>query len=143
MKRSKKLNGGFTLIELVVVMAIIAVLAVIIIGAIVVARNTATETTNRANANIIRTGLESYYSRYKVYCGATDGSGSVTITCASTPTFATLATNLTTAGIPTTVNNPTVNVGGGNAAFNADAQHATLTPVNYNNTGNLPAISLP
>ena len=47
-KKLKK-NQGFTLIELVVVMAIIAVLAVLVIGAITVARNTAAETTNRSN----------------------------------------------------------------------------------------------
>lgn len=60
---------GFTLIELVVVMAIIAVLAVLIVGAIVVARRTTTETANRSNAKTIETGLEAYYGKYKTFCG--------------------------------------------------------------------------
>lgn len=58
---------GFTLIELMVVMAIIAVLAVLIIGAIQIARRTATETTNRSNAKTIQTGIEGYYAKNKQY----------------------------------------------------------------------------
>lgn len=63
----QKLDKGFTLIELMVVMALMAVLATLIIGAITLARRTATETTNRANAKIIQTGLESYYATNKQY----------------------------------------------------------------------------
>lgn len=58
---------GFTLIEIVVVMAIIAVLAALVVGAIGVARKTAKETTHRANARNIRAGVEAYYSREKHY----------------------------------------------------------------------------
>lgn len=76
--RNKK--GGFTLIELVVVMAIIAILAVLIIGAIIVARRVSTETTNRSNAKTVQTGLEAFYSRYKNYCGS---FGGVTVNCAA------------------------------------------------------------
>lgn len=65
---------GFTLIELVVVMAIIAVLAVLIIGAIIVARNTAKETTHRANAKSIQTGIEALYARQKNYSGIVNGT---------------------------------------------------------------------
>lgn len=65
MKKSE--NKGFTLIELVVVMAIIAVLAMLIVGAIVVARNTAIETANRTNAKAIQAAMESAYSRTRTY----------------------------------------------------------------------------
>ena len=66
MKRLRE-KGGFTLIELVVVMAIIAVLAMLIIGAIIVARRTATETTNRSNAKTMQTAIETYYSKNRSY----------------------------------------------------------------------------
>ncbi|MDO8507143.1 MAG: type II secretion system protein [bacterium] len=71
----KKLNRqGFTLIELVVVMAIIAVLAVLVVGAITIARNTAKETTHRANAKAVQAGLEARYSRTKNYTGISSGN---------------------------------------------------------------------
>lgn len=63
----KKEQKGFTLIELMVVMAIIAVLAVLIIGAIQIARRSATETTNRANAKTVQTGMEAAYAKTKEY----------------------------------------------------------------------------
>jgi prepilin-type N-terminal cleavage/methylation domain-containing protein len=65
--RNKK---AFTLIEVMVVMAIIAVLAILIIGAIQLARKTATETTARSNAKGVQTALERVYATNKVYCGA-------------------------------------------------------------------------
>jgi prepilin-type N-terminal cleavage/methylation domain-containing protein len=58
---------GFTLIELVVVMAIIAILALMIVGAIVVARRTAIETANRTNAKSIQAAMEAAYSRTQTY----------------------------------------------------------------------------
>ncbi len=64
---------GFTLIELVVVMAIIAVLSVLIIGAITIARRSSVETANRGTAKTIQTGLESYYAKNKAY-PATSGT---------------------------------------------------------------------
>jgi prepilin-type N-terminal cleavage/methylation domain-containing protein len=66
---------AFTLIELVVVMAIIAILSVLIIGAITVARRAAVETSNRGTAKTIQTGLEAYYAKNKVYPGT---SGTIT-----------------------------------------------------------------
>jgi prepilin-type N-terminal cleavage/methylation domain-containing protein len=62
---------GFTLIELVVVMAIIAILSVLVIGAITVARRTSTETANRGTAKSIQTGLEAYYAKNKQYPATT------------------------------------------------------------------------
>jgi len=58
---------GFTLIELMVVMAIIAVLAVLMIGAIQLARSTATETIHRSNGKTIQTAMEGYYAKNKQY----------------------------------------------------------------------------
>lgn len=58
---------GFTLIELMVVMAIIAVLAVLIIGAIQIARKTATETTHRSNGETIHVAIEAIYARTQKY----------------------------------------------------------------------------
>lgn len=63
----QELNGGFTLIELVVVMAIIAVLAVLIVGAIIIARNTAKETANRSNAKVVQTAFEAKYASNRTY----------------------------------------------------------------------------
>lgn len=68
MQRDKQ---GFTLIELMVVMAIIAVLATLVIGAVQLARRTATETTHRANAKTIQTALEGRYAKYRRYCVTT------------------------------------------------------------------------
>lgn len=62
-----KTKKGFTLVEIVVVMAIIAVLATLVVGAITVARNVAKETTHRANAKTIQTALEAKYARDKRY----------------------------------------------------------------------------
>lgn len=62
-----KNKKGFTLIEVVVVMAIIAVLTVLIVGAVTIARRTAAETAHRQNANAIRTALEAQYSRTRTY----------------------------------------------------------------------------
>jgi len=64
MNKTKK---GFTLIELVVVMAIIAILALLVIGAIIVARNAAKETANRTNAKTIQTAFEATYARTRTY----------------------------------------------------------------------------
>ena len=58
---------GFTLIELVVVMAIIAVLAVLVIGAITIARKIATETSNRSNAASMQAELEAFYANHRYY----------------------------------------------------------------------------
>ena len=54
---------GFTLIELVVVMAIIAILSVIIVGAILAARTAATNTQRTGAVRTIETALESRASR--------------------------------------------------------------------------------
>lgn len=74
---------GFTLVELMVVMALIAVLSTLIIGAIRLATNTARETTHRSNAKSIATALESKYAKYRRYCGGT-GTDATGVTCSGT-----------------------------------------------------------
>ena len=63
MKKTK----GFTLIELVVVMAIIAFLMLILIGGIIVARTASRTAANRTNGNSIRLALEAYYAKNQTY----------------------------------------------------------------------------
>lgn len=58
---------GFTLVEVVVVMAIIAVLTVLIIGAINVARKQMKYAEARAEIRDIRTGIEAYLSKFGEY----------------------------------------------------------------------------
>lgn len=69
----KKNKNAFTLIELMVVMAIIAVLLTIVFGAIRLAKKTSLEATHRANAATLRTAMEIYYSKYRVYCNSDTG----------------------------------------------------------------------
>lgn len=70
---------GFTLIELMVAMAIIAVLTTLIIGAITISRNTATETTNRVNAKTVQSALEADFALNKAYCGFAGGPACNTV----------------------------------------------------------------
>jgi len=54
-------NSGFTLIELVVVIAILAVLMTMIVPKVTQALNKAKKQTDEANRHIIRNALERYY----------------------------------------------------------------------------------
>ncbi len=64
---------GFTLIELVVVMAIIAVLSLLIIAAITAARRQSTNTQRSGNVKTIETALESRYSKCGSYFSVKTG----------------------------------------------------------------------
>lgn len=66
MKNGDRRNG-FTLIEVVVVMAVLAVLAILIIGAITIARKTAGRTKLVNDAKVIRDLLEAYHAKNKYY----------------------------------------------------------------------------
>lgn len=113
----KKLRNkqGFTLIEVVVVMAIIAVLAMLIIGAITVARNTAKETTHRSNAKNIQAGMEAYFAKNKAY-PATSGTVSFTTAGASANVTLTLTSECTVAA----------QAGGGTVLYTSSGY--TITP---------------
>jgi len=62
-----KRKQGFTLIEIVVVMAILALLAVLIMGAILIARRTSRDAKYRNDAKTVRDLLEGYYKDNKRY----------------------------------------------------------------------------
>jgi len=69
-----KRKSGFTLIELVVVMAIVAVLASLMVAAIMAARRQATNTQRSGNAKTLELALETYASthnnKYPTYCSS-------------------------------------------------------------------------
>jgi prepilin-type N-terminal cleavage/methylation domain-containing protein len=115
---------GFTLIELMVVMAIIAVLAVLMIGAIQLARSTATETTHRSNAKTLQTALESNFAKYKMYCG-----GSTGIACAATD-FTTASTNLSGITLGTASSACPANEAGGGRITTLTGTSYVLAPAN-------------
>ena len=117
--RKLKSKQGFTLIEVVVVMAIIAVLATLVIGAIMVARNTQKETVHRSNARAIQTGLEAYYAKQRSY-PTTAGS------------FKDIATTLgvTLAGSDTDECGSGGVARGGTYSYNTSTNQYTITPYN-------------
>ncbi|MDO8507184.1 MAG: type II secretion system protein [bacterium] len=128
----EKKETGFTLIEIVVVMAIIAVLAVLVVGAISIARNMTKETTHRANARSIQTGMEAYYSRNRQFPPATEGGnglfGSESISfemvAANDPEY--LNVSLSPAS---ECDGPDEwGDGGGQVWITTDRQHYTITP---------------
>lgn len=74
-----KKEKGFTLIEVVVVMAIIAVLVLLVSQGIKMARNMAKESQHRADARTIQVWLEGYYLQNKSYPTNWVGPNGVTI----------------------------------------------------------------
>ncbi len=136
LKHSKFLKKqGFTLIELVVVMAIIAVLAVLVIGAINIARHTAIETTNRSNAHTLRSCLEAYYAKYRVYCNPnyTAGDFSLGYVSCSNQGFSTIAAAMNSSGIVCKLSNTSSMAGGGNVQ-GLTAQGGELWIYNWDST---------
>lgn len=123
---------GFTLIEIVVVMAIIAVLAVLVVGAITVARNTAKETAHRGNAKTIQSGMEAYYSRNKQYPPATEGGnglfGSESISFEMVAVNDPDYLNVTLSPTPECDGPDEWANGGGQVWITTDRQHYTITP---------------
>ncbi len=58
---------GFSIIELIIVMAIVSVIATLILAAIKTTKRTATETVHRSNAATLEDALISHYSRNHTY----------------------------------------------------------------------------
>jgi type II secretion system protein G len=71
-KRAKG-EKGFTLIELIVVIAVLGVLATMVIPRVVGVKEKAVEAAADANEKIIRNALERYYADEGSYPTATDG----------------------------------------------------------------------
>lgn len=60
-------KAGFTLVEVVIVMAIIAALALLVVGAITVVRQQSRDTQLRNDAKTIKTAIEAYNVRNKSF----------------------------------------------------------------------------
>lgn len=95
MLKNKK---GFTLIELVVVMALIAILSLIVVAAIQAARRAATETQRRGNIQAIEVALEARFAKCQSYTATTTACTTATPTTSGTAAFQALANSLNTQG---------------------------------------------
>lgn len=65
--RSKKNEKGFTLIELIIVIAVLGILATLTIPKVIGVKNNAEAATDEANKKIIRNALERYYADKATY----------------------------------------------------------------------------
>ena len=127
---------AFTLIEVMVVMAIIAVLAVLIIGAIQLARRTATETTHRSNAKSIQTGMEGFYAKSKQYYS----TGDVVVGCSTVISTTAGDGKLEVAlasGASTQNSCAGAGIAAGGCSVKATVAGYTITPYTYNCSGPL------
>lgn len=77
-KEVKMKNRGFTLIELMVVVAVIAILATIALFGLRSAQGSARNTQRQQIMNSIRAGLERYYGDKSTYISGTDFSAMMT-----------------------------------------------------------------
>lgn len=133
-----KNKKGFTLVEVVVVIAIIAILSLLIVGAIVVARNAATEATNRNNGSTLRLALEAHYARHGVYCGTPS-----TFLCPGTELdFSTVSDRLRGAGIQNEIRT-TPTAGGGGRFTTLSAQSVTYQVLNHDGSSTILTQNLP
>lgn len=131
----KKNNKGFTLIELVVVMAILAVLALLVIGAIIAARNMTIETKHRNNGKAIQVGMEKFYAANKRYPNSTEIPVSTKFSTAASTLGVTLDD---TASEAAACQSGGTYGGGGNVTnTNANGTSFTINPYNYNCGGPL------
>lgn len=77
MAKQRSKRKGFTLIELMVVMALMAVLSTLIIGAIVIVRREARNAKRMSDARTFRAALEAYHATYHKYPSTCDHEGLV------------------------------------------------------------------
>ncbi|MDR3582450.1 MAG: type II secretion system protein [Candidatus Pacebacteria bacterium] len=87
-----KKEKGFTLIEILIVVAIIAVLASIVIVGVGPAQQSGRDARRISDLQNVRNGLQLYYSKCGFYPGATSGS---TLCPAQTNSYAGMTTALT------------------------------------------------
>lgn len=89
---------GFTLVEIMIVVAIIALLAAIAIPNLLTARRTANEAAAKATVRSLSTAAETYSTSHSgAYATAVTGAGSLTDFMASAANYCTNATGGTTA----------------------------------------------
>lgn len=120
---------GFTLIELVVVMAIIAVLSLLIIAAIAAARRASVEAQNRGNARTIEVALEAVASKNNgAYCATAANAATGLPACNANQTLSTLGTWLAAnpSGSPMLSNNVTGTCATGGGSINLAASQFTI-----------------
>lgn len=127
MKKINQRKDGFTLIELMVVMAIIAVLSVLIIGAIQLARRASVETTHRSNAKTIQTAMEAFYAKKKAYPSFTSPASFTAFEAILEAELGADAVKLTSTSVCATTS---AAAGGGTVSYTAPTY--TITPYNYN-----------
>lgn len=129
----QKNNKGFTLIELVVVMAIIAVLAALMVSAIVAARKQATSTQRTGNLKTIEVGLESRAAKCngQYLAAVTSGVPAVCNTAVAITNTYDLAGSLVIGGFLTT--NPIV------STTDATSNYPIVSISATNNTYNITA----
>ncbi len=126
----KKEKQGFSLIEIMVVMAIIAVLATLVIGAVQLARRTATETTHRSNAKTIQVALEANYAKFRYYCGQTGeiACGTYSFSAAAGATTPAVTNNLGVS-LGSAFCTAVGQLGGGSVTINTTSY--TISPQNF------------
>lgn len=84
-----KKQGGFTLLELLIVIVIIGILALLIIPNITSAPKKARDTKRKTDITTVRKGLEEYFVNNNVYPDST-GNGLADLTVGSAPIIKTL-----------------------------------------------------
>lgn len=127
----KMKRKGFTLIELVVVMALIAVLSLMVIGAVIAARRMTTETKHRNNGKAIQVGMEKYYASNRYY-----PKGLTNVTFKSLETTLGITLDSTASDGPDCTTGGPAD-GGGKVTTPANGAGFTVEPYNYNCTAAL------